>query len=570
MVRILKIIIVCLCIIHGLSSDTNEHISEINSFYDAVSLYIQRSFGSLPRWLRYADSQSIDRYLKTRSGSYQHLSKYIPLLPYTNDTFSVSNDHIILNKYDIKTNFNQNEYFGNCLKHVEYAESEFNSLHYSQASSLALLILLNSGLNLDDGNYTNNNIQFSKNSQYLYNNITELVYTNDMDSLRCIECIRRSLMILIESEKECTYTDTSNYYSTALIKLYTTISKYQTELKVLRSNSNVVIPDVSSSPDSNPNVKADVSQIHSQHRQYPLLIRRAISTSPISLKQVQCGNAQECMRDVINSDNSKANRKSLLHERERMHLQLDALLTDIINNNITISLYALALDVSATAFYLAHQGLNDHLIQSKIATIHRTICPELNYMSPNIRPYPIYNIHNYRQMKRFPNSASDNNDSINSQIKPLHKVRVGFVSTFFIDHSIGRILIELIIMLNRLQNQPNSRYTKRLMHELQINLNIEVEFELELYVFLIDDSIEFNANNEVVYKREDIVTNALEELLGDRFVRIINEHNGYVGALETRNVLETYLLDIIVYPDVGMNIFTYYLSFARIAPIQVV
>jgi hypothetical protein len=63
----------------------------------------------------------------------------------------------------------------------------------------------------------------------------------------------------------------------------------------------------------------------------------------------------------------------------------------------------------------------------------------------------------------------------------------------------------------------------------------------------------------------DQITSALENTIGDRFVRLPNDIDlvrSVVGGVE-------YSLDVLVYADVGMEMSSYLLSHSRLAPIQV-
>lgn len=158
-------------------------------------------------------------------------------------------------------------------------------------------------------------------------------------------------------------------------------------------------------------------------------------------------------------------------------------------------------DVAATNFHLSHQGLNDRRIQEILGEIMSNLCPELNYISPHIPPL----LH-----------------------RASSRLRIGFLSTYFFDHSIGKILVELILFMK----EQNS--------------------DIDIYVFQISNSVE-----------DDVITSALRSILGDAYVRLPTD------VSSVQRTLTEYQLDAALYADIGMDYVTYLLAFARVAPIQV-
>lgn len=155
---------------------------------------------------------------------------------------------------------------------------------------------------------------------------------------------------------------------------------------------------------------------------------------------------------------------------------------------------------------MCHQGLNDREVQTEIFKAYHALCPELGYVSPALSPA---------------GTAAE-------------RTTVGFISRYFMDHSIGRILVETVYFL--VNNHP----------------------ELDVVVFLIDDSPEGAWG--------DYVTVGLADILGpDRMRRLPG------GVRTIRDALSAFtpVMDVLVFTDVGMDLLTYLLASSRFAYYQV-
>ena len=222
--------------------------------------------------------------------------------------------------------------------------------------------------------------------------------------------------------------------------------------------------------------------------------------------------------------------------------------------------------VTSTPFHLAHQGLNDLDMQLAIANAFTQLCPELIYVAPRLR-------HASRRATEEPVvspsgsvrlSASSREQWVGDQRTRLDGIsidssdhsriyRIGFISCHFYDHSIGRILLELIGSIQR-------------------------QSDIDVTVFLLDKYVN---NGDHVADTKDQITELLEKLLETnehdadisgnsrhrkRFVRLsgdIHSVRSVVGGTE-------YALDALVFADVGMELSSFVLSHSRLAPIQVV
>lgn len=156
--------------------------------------------------------------------------------------------------------------------------------------------------------------------------------------------------------------------------------------------------------------------------------------------------------------------------------------------------------VGATAFFLAYHGLNDRPLQTKIARAHLHLFPGLGYTAPHCRAHT----------RRRPSSR---------------RIRVGFLSTFFYNHSVGLCFLQLLGALAR---------------------------TAAVDVVLI-----------AMGSREDAWTQQAASACS-AYVRVPED------LASARQRLSTLGLDVLVYTDIGMNAVSYFLAFSRLAPVQCV
>jgi hypothetical protein len=222
-----------------------------------------------------------------------------------------------------------------------------------------------------------------------------------------------------------------------------------------------------------------------------------------------------------------------------------------------------------TPFHIAHQGLNDLDIQKVLSKIYSYLCPELHFMSPHLVEEN-FNTEKNGVDKEFPdvenginggrnisNHAYDIHDIIgeidNSAFdvvltkETVTPIRLGVVSAHMFDHSIGRILVELIVLL----------------HEKGAKLNRPIH----IIVFFVDRKIIVDHDKPSDYKqfyRTDYITNILRNRLGDQNFRCLPAS---LGILHTEISKEN--LDFLIFADLGMDFTTYALAHARLARYQV-
>jgi len=149
---------------------------------------------------------------------------------------------------------------------------------------------------------------------------------------------------------------------------------------------------------------------------------------------------------------------------------------------------------AGTNFFSVYQGVDDKQFQEIISAYYRRNCLSLNYVAPNLRE------------------------------SPTGRIKIGFISTNFYNHTVGKLFRGLIASLNR-----------------QI---------FEVTVFSIRTP-------------SDEISNFIKDH-SDRNVTLVRNLNVARQKIGQQN------LDILFYTDIGMDPFTYFLAFARLAPVQCV
>jgi protein O-GlcNAc transferase len=146
-----------------------------------------------------------------------------------------------------------------------------------------------------------------------------------------------------------------------------------------------------------------------------------------------------------------------------------------------------------TNFILGMHGLKEKPLREQIAQFYLSVCPSLAWESPHLHDFV-----------------------------PGKKIRIGFVSNFLHEHTIGRLYHGLI-----------NKISRRKFHITIFRLNHKI------------DSI-----TERIDRRADQVVYLPKKLKIAR--EIIADHK----------------LDLLFYPEIGIDPFTYFLAFARLAPVQ--
>jgi predicted O-linked N-acetylglucosamine transferase (SPINDLY family) len=147
-------------------------------------------------------------------------------------------------------------------------------------------------------------------------------------------------------------------------------------------------------------------------------------------------------------------------------------------------------------FHLSYNGFDNRNIKVQLTKLIRRYLPELNYVSSAL-PGPLVD---------------------------GRKIRVGFVSTYFYHHTIGKLFLQLIAALDRRR--------------------------FSVYVFAITP--ERGAMTEAI------------QAAADQYWEVGTDY------IKARELIAAQSLDVLNFTDIGMHNFTYLLSFARLARVQCV
>ena len=174
---------------------------------------------------------------------------------------------------------------------------------------------------------------------------------------------------------------------------------------------------------------------------------------------------------------------------------LSKTLTALMNENLTVP--DLVVDVGMTNFYLAYHGQNNKSLMQNIAELYIGVCPKLTYKAKHCQ----------------------------SKLgKKKDVLRIGFLSSYFRDHTIGKLTRGIIQHLSR-----------------------------DLF--------------EVIVFRPPGIKDDISEIIDRTADKVVSLHKNLEKDWE---VIEDEELDILFYPDIGMDPYLYFLSFARLAPVQAV
>jgi serine/threonine protein kinase len=208
--------------------------------------------------------------------------------------------------------------------------------------------------------------------------------------------------------------------------------------------------------------------------------------------------------------------------RQLMLRSLDLFADDVKRNKVTITIDDLTGEVSGTPFHMSHQGLNDLDFQLAFNNVLFALVPDLLFHHSLLSPIPTVTL-------AAPSVQ---------QLEERKSVKVGFISSHLYDHSIGRMLLQLILLIDE---GP--------MFELK---NTGEVIDPVIYVYSLEPS-----------KRNDEITKMFELGLKSNFIRLP------ANTERARNEILKDSLDILVYADLGMDLLSYTIAFSRLATFQV-
>lgn len=180
---------------------------------------------------------------------------------------------------------------------------------------------------------------------------------------------------------------------------------------------------------------------------------------------------------------------------------LEKALQDLLSENLTLG--NPSVEIGVTNFYLAYHNRNDRRIQEDIAKLYIAACPALTYVADHCRP------EHRKEM---------------DAMQGKRRLRIGLLSSFFRDHTIGLLFRGIIQHLSK------------------------------------DDF-------EVILLRPPGMKDQLSEIIDQSADKVVS----LCGRLEKdHQTIEAEKLDILFYPDIGMSHYPFCLAFARLAPVQAV
>lgn len=171
------------------------------------------------------------------------------------------------------------------------------------------------------------------------------------------------------------------------------------------------------------------------------------------------------------------------------------------------------------SYPLVYHNKSNKLLLSKICKLNRTICPSLNWTNPDINSLSINNQNNN-------NIINSPNDKTNNSSK---KIKVCFIS--------DSLTCESSVIRDR----------------MGIILNLDKEIFDIYYAGTVE-------SNNIIFK----VSSQFKKSMEGKYIKL--DSKSLNGA---RKILQSYNFNIIIYPDIGMKSFQTYLSYSRIAPIQI-
>lgn len=226
---------------------------------------------------------------------------------------------------------------------------------------------------------------------------------------------------------------------------------------------------------------------------------------------------------------------------------------------------------AATVFYLSHQGINERRVQELVAEGYGELSPEIKYIASGLPVPTAWGL------------PMDPKPPLEPTERRTKCLRVGFISAWFYEQSIGKLLFETIRELALLQYQS-----------LDAGTDTDTDYTIELVMYYIDQRSE-RAPDGMPVKRSDRYTAVYEGLfvpdshggggnspprqgicagkpfIAERFVRIVNTAGGPLDSehvLAVHELLGAHELDVLIFGEIGMDFLSYLLSFGRVAGVQ--
>ena len=219
-----------------------------------------------------------------------------------------------------------------------------------------------------------------------------------------------------------------------------------------------------------------------------------------------------------------------INHNVRVHKNLDKLLCEKCLYNIITSVDDFYNTVIVNYnYYHVYNGLNNKILYNKISKLFRLICPGLTFTHIQ-KPLELTNQTNQDNKIKIgflcDLSLSDTPVCTN-QTNQDNKIKIGFLCDILLsDTSVCNDRIGIIASLIK-----DTKY--------QVYIFTKSAIEGQLYKAII---------NSIEFKNKIMLTESI---------------------IESRTTILKYNIDILVYPEIGMDPFYYYLAYSRLAPIQI-
>jgi protein O-GlcNAc transferase len=169
-------------------------------------------------------------------------------------------------------------------------------------------------------------------------------------------------------------------------------------------------------------------------------------------------------------------------------------------------------------FYLAYHGKSNKELKSQLADLYRTA----------LGTESITTIEDFSSLKQCDSYLISEKNSGAPLGSVTNKITVAFISRFFTAHSIGRLMQGVISQLDK------NRF--------------------EVIIFMITGSADEEAG-------DTIATRIIES--ADEVIHLPAD------LKSAHRVVNAYSPHIIIYPEIGMDPFAYFMALSRLAPVQV-
>ena len=169
-------------------------------------------------------------------------------------------------------------------------------------------------------------------------------------------------------------------------------------------------------------------------------------------------------------------------------------------------------------FYLAYHGKSDVVLKRQLAELYMGALTDTQITSFSELGFSRY-------CKLLNPGTHEKKVVLGSGV---NRIKVGFISRFFTAHSIGRLMQGVISQLDK--------------------------SKFEIIIFMV-------TGNTAEEARDTIATRIIEA--ADHVVHLPDT------LLKSHEVIALHHCHIIIYPEIGLDPFTYYLALSRLAPVQV-